>query len=106
MFEQISILVRFLCLLVDQRNHGPDLIEPDVFLQHEILILADLLYLSKDISSEDFVKLLLGMAISIDDVLPLLLILLNLQLIFNALAVILKVFGGFIDTLEKVHHVS
>lgn len=105
MLEEVAILVRFFSLLVDQRDHGSDLVEPDVFLQHEILILADLLDLSQDIRPEDLVKLLLGVTVPIDDILPFLLILIDLQLILNTLAIILKVFSGLIDALEEVHHI-
>lgn len=105
MFEEVAILVRFFSLLVDERDHGPDLVEPDVFLEHEILILTDLLDLSQDIRPEDLVKLLLGMTVPIDNILPFLLILINLQLILDTLTIILKVFSGFIDALEEVHHI-
>lgn len=69
------------------------------------MILADFLDLSQDVSAEDFVELLLCMTISVDDIVPLLFILIHLQLVFDTLTVVLEIFSGLIDTLEEVHHV-
>lgn len=73
MLEEVSIFVRLFCLLVDQWNHGANFIVPDVFLKHEILILADFLYLSQDVSAENLVELCSGMLVTSDNVVPFLL---------------------------------
>jgi hypothetical protein len=73
MLEKVSIFVRLFCLLVDQRNHGANLIVPDVFLKHEVLVLTDFLDLSQDVRAENLVELCFGMIVAGDYILPFLL---------------------------------
>lgn len=108
MLEQVAVLIGLFGLLVDEGDHGTDLIVPDILLQHQILVLTHLLDLSEDVCSEYLVELGLGVVVPVDDVIAFLFreIFWDLKVVLNALAVILEVFSGFVDALEEIHHVS
>ena len=73
MLEQVSIFIRLFGLFVDQWNHGANLIVPNVFFKHQILILTHLLYLTQDVSPENLIELSFGSIISVSNIVPLLL---------------------------------
>ena len=77
-----------------------ELIAPNVLLEHDVLVLADLLDLAKDSGVLRLLELLLGPHVALGQ---LLIVQFRLDLL---LVVILEAFSGLVESLEVVHHVS
>jgi hypothetical protein len=77
-----------------------ELVAPNIFLEHDVLVLANLLDLAEDGGVLGLLEFLLGPNIAIGKFFVLKL---NLHLL---LVVIFEAFSGLVQSLEEIHHVS